>query len=87
MESLEEGQDVAPLPSLPEVRQEAQGLPLEPAAAVGDDPMLQVAGLGDTGTALVAKRKRVRREKVRPPGHVHSLELLERLGQPQLHCS
>ena len=46
--------------------------------------MLQLVDLGDTGEALVAKRKRMRREKVRSAGHVHSLELLERLGEPQL---
>jgi hypothetical protein len=46
--------------------------------------MLQLVDLGDAVAALVAKRKRMRREKVRSSGHVQSLELLERLGEPQL---
>ena len=46
--------------------------------------MLQVADLGEAVASPVAKRKRMRREKVRSSGHVQSLELPERLGEPQL---
>ena len=84
IESLEEGQHVASLASLPDVHGDAQGPPSETAVAVGDDPMLQLADLGDAVAAPVAKRKRMRREKVRSSGHVQSLELPERLGEPQL---
>jgi hypothetical protein len=82
--AAEECQGVATLPLLPDVSGDAQAFPLETAGAVGDDPMLQLVDLGDTGEARVTKRKSMRREKVRSVGHAQSLEMLERLGEPQL---
>ena len=84
IEALEEGQHSASLAALPDVLGDAQGPPSETAVAVGDDPMLQLADLGEAVASPVAKRKRMRREKVRSSGHVQSLELPERLGEPQL---
>ena len=46
--------------------------------------MLQLADLGEAVASPVAKRERMRRENVRSFGHVQSLELPERLGEPQL---